>query len=36
MESPKMSLTCEVAIIMAAAEVNPADTGPDMKSIKKP
>lgn len=31
-----MSLTWDVAIIIAAADVKPAETGPDMKSIKKP
>lgn len=35
-ESPRTSFTWDVAMIMAAAEVNPADTGPEMKSIKKP
>jgi len=34
--TPKTSLTWDVAIIMAAAEVKPADTGPDIKSIKNP
>ena len=33
---PRTSLTCEVTIISAAADVNPDDTGPDMKSITKP
>lgn len=35
-DSPRISLTWDVAIMIAAAEVNPADTGPEMKSIKKP
>lgn len=34
--NPKISLICDVAIIIAAAEVNPTATGPLMKSIKKP
>jgi hypothetical protein len=33
---PKTSLICVVAIMMAAADVKPTDTGPEMKSIKKP
>lgn len=33
---PRMSLTCVVAMIMAAAEVKPTDTGPLMKSIRNP
>lgn len=33
---PKMSFTCDVKIIKAAADVNPEDTGPEMKSIIKP
>lgn len=36
MGKPRTSFTCDVAIIIAAADVNPADTGPDTKSIKKP
>ena len=34
--SPKRPLTCWVAIVIAAAEVNPAITGMEMKSITKP
>jgi hypothetical protein len=34
--SPRTSLICVVAIMMAAADVKPTDTGPEMKSIKKP
>jgi hypothetical protein len=33
---PRTSLICVVAIMMAAADVKPTDTGPEMKSIKKP
>lgn len=33
---PKTSLTCDVTIIRATAEVNPDATGPDTKSIRKP
>jgi hypothetical protein len=33
---PRTSLICVVAIIMAAADVKPTDTGPEMKSIKNP
>lgn len=34
--TPKISFTCDVKIIKATAEVNPDDTGPEMKSIRKP
>lgn len=34
--NPRISLTCDVAITIAAADVNPTATGPDIKSIKKP
>lgn len=33
---PRTSLTCEVTMIRAQAEVNPEDTGPDTKSIRNP
>jgi hypothetical protein len=33
---PNMSLTCDVTMIRAAADVNPEETGPDMKSITNP
>ena len=33
---PKIPLSCETEMVMAAAEVKPAITGPDMKSIRKP
>jgi hypothetical protein len=33
---PNISLTCDVTIIRAAADVNPEETGPDMKSITNP
>lgn len=33
---PSRSFNCDVAITIAAAEVKPADTGPEMKSIKNP
>lgn len=33
---PKISFTWLVAMMMAPAEVNPTETGPEMKSIKKP
>ena len=33
---PNTSLICDVRIIRAAADVNPEDTGPDMKSITNP
>lgn len=31
-----MSLTCDVTIISATAEVNPEETGPETKSIRNP
>lgn len=34
--NPRMSLTWVVAMMMAAADVNPTETGPLMKSIRKP
>jgi hypothetical protein len=34
--SPRTSLICVVAIMIAAADVKPTDTGPEIKSIKKP
>jgi hypothetical protein len=33
---PRTSLICVVAIMIAAADVKPTDTGPEMKSIKNP
>lgn len=33
---PRMSFTWLVAMIMAAADVKPTETGPEMKSIKNP
>lgn len=33
---PKMSLICDATMSMATADVNPAFTGPEIKSIKKP
>lgn len=33
---PSKSFTWDVAITIAAADVKPAETGPDMKSIRKP
>lgn len=33
---PNISLTCDVTMIRAAADVNPEETGPDMKSIINP
>ena len=33
---PNTSLTCDVRMIRAAADVNPEETGPDMKSITNP
>lgn len=33
---PRTSLICVVAIMMAAADVKPTDTGPEMKSIRNP
>ena len=33
---PSKDLTCPVAIVIAAALVNPAITGTEIKSIKKP
>lgn len=33
---PSTSLTCDVTMIRAAADVNPEETGPDMKSITNP
>ena len=33
---PNTSLTCDVTMIRAAADVNPEETGPDMKSITNP
>jgi len=33
---PSRSFSWDVAITIAAADVNPADTGPDMKSMRKP
>lgn len=33
---PKISLTCDVRIIKATADVNPDETGPETKSIKNP
>lgn len=33
---PNKSLTWVVAMMMAAADVNPTDTGPEMKSKRKP
>lgn len=33
---PRTSLTCDVTMIRAQADVNPEDTGPDTKSIKNP
>lgn len=33
---PKTSFTCDVTMIKAAADVNPEETGPDMKSITNP
>lgn len=33
---PNISLTCDVTMIRAAADVNPDETGPDMKSITNP
>lgn len=33
---PNISLTCDVTMIRAAADVNPEETGPDMKSITNP
>lgn len=33
---PRISFTWLVAIIIAAADVKPTETGPDMKSSKKP
>lgn len=32
----RMSLTCDVTIMSAAADVNPEDTGPDIKSMMNP
>lgn len=34
--TPIMSLTCDVTINIATADVNPEFTGPEMKSIKIP
>lgn len=33
---PIMCLICDEIMIIATADVNPAFTGPEMKSIKKP
>lgn len=33
---PRISFTWLVAIIIAAADVNPTDTGPDIKSMRNP
>lgn len=33
---PRMSLTCDVTIIKATADVKPELTGPDTKSIRNP
>lgn len=33
---PRMSLTWEVRMIKATADVKPEDTGPEMKSMRKP
>lgn len=33
---PSKSFSWEVAITIAAADVKPAETGPDIKSIKNP
>ena len=33
---PNTSLTCDVTMIRAAADVYPEETGPDMKSITNP
>lgn len=33
---PRISFTWLVAIIMAAADVKPTETGPDIKSNRKP
>lgn len=33
---PRISFTWLVAIIIAAADVKPTETGPDIKSNKKP
>lgn len=33
---PSKSFSWDVAITIAAADVKPAETGPDMKSIKNP
>lgn len=34
--NPSRSFTCVIAITMAAAEVKPAETGPEIKSTRKP
>jgi hypothetical protein len=34
--TPNISLTCDVTMIRAVADVNPDVTGPDMKSIRNP
>lgn len=33
---PRRSFSWDVAMTIAAADVNPAETGPDMKSIRNP
>ena len=33
---PKMPFSWETVMVIAAADVKPAITGPDMKSIRKP
>jgi len=35
-EIPRISLTCDVTIIKATADVKPELTGPDTKSIRNP
>ncbi|CAB0016627.1 unnamed protein product [Nesidiocoris tenuis] len=35
-DRPRRSLICDVAMIMAAADVKPTDTGPEMKSTNHP
>lgn len=34
--NPMISFTCVVAMMIAAADVKPTETGPEMKSITKP
>lgn len=35
-DTPKISLTCDVTMIKATADVNPDETGPDTKFTRNP